>query len=403
MHLQRWGKNAIVTLLDGASTLPADAARSLQRAQEAGVAFGDTPPTDWDVCIDALLGIGLRQAPDGAALQYIRAIRAGSGLVVAADLPSGLQADTGQPLGECVRADVTLSFLTLKPGLLTAQGRDLCGNLWLNTLDVEPPAAPDAWVNAPEGPTSRPHASHKGSFGDVGVLGGATGMAGAALLAASAALHAGAGRAYLGLLDATQAGGAFATHPELMVKPLAQWHLDAMAVVAGCGGGADIAEHLPPLIQNARHLVLDADALNALAAQPPWATLVAHRRPNSTILTPHPLEAARLLGRTTAAVQADRLASAQALATRFGCTVILKGSGSVIAAPGQTPRINPTGNARLATAGTGDVLAGLVGSLMAQGYSSWEAACLGAYRHGQVADTWLHPQTLTAATLAKNI
>lgn len=403
VHLQRWGKTAVVTLLDGPSALPTDAAHSLQRAQEAGVIFLDAPPTDWDVCIDALLGIGLRLAPDGAVLQYIRAIRAGSGLVVAADLPSGLQADTGQPPGECVRADITLSFLTLKPGLLTAQGRDLCGDLWLNTLNVEPPVSPDAWVSAPQTPAPRLHASHKGSFGDVAVLGGTTGMAGAALLAARAALHAGAGRVYLGLLDAAQAGGALAIQPELMVKPLAQWDLATMAVVAGCGGGADIAAHLPELIRNAKHLVLDADALNALAAQPAWKTLVANRRPESTILTPHPLEAARLLGSTTAAVQADRLASARAIVTQFGCTIILKGSGSVIAAPGQTPRINPTGNARLATAGTGDVLAGLVGSLMAQGYSSWQAACLGAYRHGQMADTWPHPQTLTAAALAHNI
>ncbi|APW42329.1 bifunctional ADP-dependent NAD(P)H-hydrate dehydratase/NAD(P)H-hydrate epimerase [Rhodoferax saidenbachensis] len=403
MHLQQWGKTTIVTLLDGPTDLPADAAQSLERARQAGVVVADAPPAQWDVCIDALLGIGLRQAPTGATLQHIRAIRAGSGLVVAADLPSGLQADTGHTPGECVHADVTLSFLTLKPGLLTAQGRDACGDLWLNTLDVAPPTAPDAWVNAPGATSARAHASHKGSFGDVAVLGGTAGMAGAALLAASAALHAGAGRVYLGLLDATQAGLALAFQPELMVKPLAQWDLGTMAIVAGCGGGAEIAAHLPQLIQHARQLVLDADALNALAAQPAWIGLVASRQPGSTVLTPHPLEAARLLDTTTAAVQADRLASAQVLANRFGCTVVLKGSGSVIAAPGQIPRINPTGNACLATAGTGDVLAGLVGSLMAQGHSGWKAACLGVYRHGQAADHWQQPHTLTAAALAKYI
>ena len=403
MHLQRWGKTAVVTVLEGPSALPNDAALSLERAREAGVAVANAPPTQWDVCIDALLGIGLRQAPTGATLQHIRAIRAGTGLVVAADLPSGLQADTGHAPGECVQAHVTLSFLTLKPGLLTAQGRDACGDLWLNTLDVTPPTAPDAWVNAPNATAARAHASHKGSFGDVAVLGGTAGMAGAALLAASAALHAGAGRVYLGLLDATQAGLALAAQPELMVKPLAQWELGTIAVVAGCGGGTEIASHLPQLIQHARQLVLDADALNALAAQPAWTPLVASRQPGSTVMTPHPLEAARLLGTTTAAVQADRMASAQALANHFGCTVVLKGSGSVIAAPGKIPHINPTGNAHLATAGTGDVLAGLVGSLMAQGHPGWEAACLGVYRHAQVADHWASPPALTAATLAKNI
>lgn len=403
MHLQRWGKTAVVTLLQGSPALPEDAASSLQRAQDAGVRFADTPPAHRDVCIDALLGIGLRQAPTGATLQHIHAIRAGSGLVVAADLPTGLQADTGHAPGECVRANVTLSFLTLKPGLFTAHGRDACGDLWLNALGVTQPEQPDAWLNAPGTVQTRLHASHKGTFGDVAVLGGTTGMAGAALLAASAALHAGSGRVYLGLLDATQAGLALAAQPELMVKPLAQWDLAAMAVVAGCGGGTDIGEHLPHLIQNAKQLVLDADALNALAANPAWWQWVMNRPSGCTVLTPHPLEAARLLGSTTTAIQADRLSSAQALANQFGCTVVLKGSGSVIAAPGQTPHINPTGNARLATAGTGDVLAGWVGSLMAQGRSGWEAACLAVYRHGQTADAWQHPYALTAGKLADSI
>lgn len=403
LHLQRWGKAATATLLDGTSALPPDAARSLQRAQDAGVHFADAPPTHWDVCIDAMLGIGLRQAPTGATLQHIRAIRAGSGLVIAADVPSGLQADTGHVPGESVRANATLSFLTLKPGLFTAQGRDACGDIWLNTLDVAPPSAPDAWLNAPGAGGARLHASHKGSFGDVAVLGGAPGMAGAAILAASAALHAGAGRVYLGLLDDTQSAGALAAQPELMAKPLSQWDVARLTVVAGCGGGQVITEHLPQLMAEAHQLVLDADALNALATQSAWRPLVARRPEGTTVLTPHPLEAARLLGVSTAAVQADRLASAQALAAQFNATVILKGSGSVIAAPGQVPHLNPTGNARLATAGTGDVLAGLVGSLMAQGYSGWEAASLGAYRHGRVADTWHQPQALTAATLARNI
>ena len=164
-----------------------------------------------------------------------------------------------------------------------------------------------------------------------------------------------------------------------------------------------MAASLPRLLVSARQLVLDADALNTLARNPAWHPVLAARKAGTTALTPHPLEAARLLGCSTAEVQANRLASAQALAHTFQCTVVLKGSGSIIASPTEVPRINPTGNARLATAGTGDVLAGLLGSLMAQGYGSFEAACHACYRHGHVADRWAMASTLTAPDLARHI
>jgi hydroxyethylthiazole kinase-like uncharacterized protein yjeF len=403
MHLQRWGKAPIVTLMEGNAPLPADAAASLRSAQDAGVQFATQPPQSWDICIDALLGIGLRMVPAGATLQCVQTINRGTGTVIAADVPSGLQADSGHAPGEWVHADATLSFLTLKPGLFTAHGRDACGDIWFNTLGVTAPNTADAWLNAPPPHTVRSHASHKGSYGDVAIVGGAPGMAGAAILAASAALHGGAGRVYLSLLDATGQNAALAQQPELMPKHITHLNLANMAVVAGCGGGADIAQHLPRILQQSGQLALDADALNVLAANPQWQRQVASRQPGTTVLTPHPLEAARLLDCSSGEVQADRIACAQNLAQRFQCTVVLKGSGSLIAAPGKVPCINPSGNARLASAGTGDVLAGLLGSLMARGLPAFDAACEGVYRHGLAANLWHAPASLTASLLARNI
>jgi hydroxyethylthiazole kinase-like uncharacterized protein yjeF len=403
MHLQLWGKTVWLSLPASAQPLPADAAASLERARASGVAIHPSPPTHWDACIDALTGIGLRAAPRDAVSAAIQAIQAGSGTIIAADIPSGLEADTGHTPGACVRARATQSFFALKPGLFTAQGRDVCGDIWLDTLGSSIPQRPDAWLNTAGQDTPRLHVSHKGSFGDVAVVGGATGMVGAALLAGTAALHGGSGRVYLALLDPGEHGAVFATHPALMQGRVEQLTIDRMAVVAGCGGTDAIAASLPRLLSDAQQLVLDADALNALARNPAWHTTLAARKAGTTALTPHPLEAARLLGCSTADVQANRLACAQALAHTFQCTVVLKGSGTIIAGPAEVPRINPTGNARLATAGTGDVLAGLLGSLMAQGHDSFKAACQACYRHGEVADQWDMTSTLTAPELAFHI
>jgi hydroxyethylthiazole kinase-like uncharacterized protein yjeF len=319
------------------------------------------------------------------------------------DLPSGLDADTGAAT-LAVRAGHTLSLLTLKPGLFTAQGRDACGQVWLDTLGVDPgPAVPAAWLAGPPAIATRAHASHKGSYGDVAVIGGAPGMAGAALLAASAALHAGAGRVFVGLLDAPLAVDV--QHPELMLRAWESLDLRAMHVACGCGGGDAVRAALPRVLSLSASLVLDADALNAIAGDTALQALLQARgrsgRP--TVLTPHPLEAARLLGRTTQEVQAQRLAAGDELAQRFACTVLLKGSGTVVAAPGQVPAINPTGNARLATAGTGDVLAGLVAARLASGQAAFEAAMAGAWLHGNAADRWPDGQPLTAGALAQRL
>ncbi|MDZ7936778.1 MAG: NAD(P)H-hydrate dehydratase [Rhodoferax sp.] len=402
-HLQQWGKSPKVSLVDGTKPLPADAADALHKAQQAGVGFVTSAPAQWELGIDALCGSGLRQAPRGAVAAHIQQLQAGTGRVVAADLPSGLAGDTGFAAGDCVRAHATLSFLALQPGLFTGHGRDVCGDVWLNTLGVESAVTADALLGAPGIAPARSHTSHKGSFGDLAVVGGASGMAGAALLAATAGLQGGAGRVFLALLDSSAQPAALTRQPALMCRTVPELAVENMGVVAGCGGGTAIVEYLPALIARAAYLVLDADALNALAAQPALRTLLAQRAANTTVLTPHPLEAARLLGCSTAEVQANRLDCAQTLAQSMLCTVILKGSGSVVATPNGVPWINTSGNPRLATGGTGDVLAGLVGAYLAQGLNSEDAAKLAVYQHGLAADQWPNHRSFSATALAENL
>jgi len=416
--LHRAGHPVAVTWLGRPDALPPDARRSWQRACDAGVPFIDAPPAldPQDLCVDALLGIGLgpsSRAPDPRLPQWLEHLRTSAAPTLCVDLPSGLIADTGQwapgfaPTRPPASQSHTLSLLTLKPGLFTAYGRDAAGTVWLDDLGVPATHAPTAWLaGAPHG-AARAHASHKGSFGDVAVVGGeglharGMGMTGAALLAASAALHGGAGRVMAALLDGG-ATAAFAQQPEIMLRRVDALDLARLTVVCGCGGGAAVAvaAMLPQVLREAQRLVLDADALNAIAADGALQRLLQARGP-ATMLTPHPLEAARLLGTDTAAVQADRLAAAQALAGRFGCTVLLKGSGSVIAAPGHTPLVNPTGNALLATGGTGDVLAGLAGALLARTGDAFTAAAHACWLHGAAADAWPPGRALTASRLAQ--
>jgi hydroxyethylthiazole kinase-like uncharacterized protein yjeF len=400
MHLRQRGKDVVVSWLGDEAKAPVDARASLNRARAAGVAFAAEPPAQWDLAVDALLGIGSTRAPQGQMLEWIARINDSASSVLAVDVPSGLHADTGEA-GECVRATHTLSLLALKPGLFTAQGRDAGGSVWFDDLEVGSDGeAPCATLSGPPAAPGRLHASHKGSYGDVAVIGGAPGMAGAALLAARAALHGGAGRVLVGLLD-PNAPAFDAGCPDLMVRPWDAFAMPELTVACGCGGGTAVRDALP-LVLHARALVLDADALNAIAADAQLQQMLSARgrRLAATVLTPHPLEAARLLQRTTAQVQADRLGVARELASRFGCTVVLKGSGTVIAAPDGGVRINPTGNARLAIAGTGDVLAGMIAARLASGQHAFEAASAAVYLHGLAADRWPEDVPLTAGSLA---
>jgi hydroxyethylthiazole kinase-like uncharacterized protein yjeF len=426
LHLHQWGKEVVVSLFESSGPGPADAQAALKRAQLAGVRIQSSVPTDWlqqmdaqDLCIDALLGIGATRPLNADLLACVQAMNKGLAPVLAIDVPTGLNPQSGQWLGGdggnsgdhlAVRADHTLSLIAVQTGLLMGHGRDASGQIWLEDLGylASQHQVPHlAWLNAPYTSAPKSHASHKGSHGDVAVIGGegmatqGMGMTGAAVLAATAALHAGAGRVMLSLLSGQTSDSA---SPDLMQREFRRLELEKLHVVCGCGGGSAVQEVLPEVLRRSAHLVLDADGLNAVAQEPSLQQTMRQRgKAQPSVITPHPLEAARLLGCNTAQVQNDRLKAAQELAERFQCSVVLKGSGTVIAAPGHTPRINITGNGQLAIGGTGDVLAGLVGARMAQGLSSFDAACAAVAQHGQVADDWPPSLALTASRLARRL
>lgn len=410
VRLAASGRSVQVDLQADPEALPADARESFERANAAPgviirVRHAGTAPAlgPQDLAIDALLGIGTTRPPDGPIAEAIRCLNAQRCPVLAVDLPSGLDADTGQPLDDkaVVTASHTLSLLTLKPGLFTAAGRDHAGAVWLCSLGTDTAAQwPDAWLSAsrPGRSALRRHAENKGSFGDVIVVGGTAGMTGAGLLASRAASAAGAGRVFVHLLQG--GNGSVLSHdllrPELMFRGDELFddaaHIAKSTVVCGCGGGQAVTAVLGRLIDGAGRLVLDADALNAVAADASAFTERLAERARlgqQTVLTPHPLEAARLLGETTKAVQADRLGAAGRLVERFGCSVVLKGSGSIVASPGRTTRVNASGNASLASAGTGDVLAGWLAGRWAQANEpkdGFEVACQAVAEHGAAAD-----------------
>lgn len=414
--------------------MPPDAQASWDRALHAGVQWIADMPADLsarDLCIDALLGIGLKSngasSADPLLRRWLQALQASPCPVLCVDIASGLDAETGRfaaaldPGAPPCSPRHTLALLTLQPGLFTGQGQDACGQVWFDDLGAGPQCAaiePTAHLStsASWDRRLRSRASHKGNFGDVAVLGGeglayrGRSMAGAAWLAALAALHAGAGRVMLALLEAQDADlQAISPWPEIMLRRPGEQDWSQATVVCGCGGGNAVAPWLAQVLEQAPRLVLDADGLNTVATARDLAQSLARRGSLGlhTILTPHPLEAARLLGMSTACVQADRLGAAIKLAEKFRCTAILKGSGTVIAQfhDGAPVRgwINPTGNARLATGGTGDVLAGLAGALWAQGWEAEQAAIQAVYRHGACADHWPAQLPFSASALATRL
>ena len=382
--LLQMGKTPIVTMLRNSGATPADAQETCLRARHAGVIFEEQTPPDIDLCIDALFGIGTQRPFDQQCITWIAAINALDVPVLAVDIPTGLASDSGIGASHLVKASHTLTLLGAKPGLFMVDGRDACGEIWLHSLEVPESAKVCAVLNTIQSKQWRPHNSHKGSFGDVGVIGGARGMGGAAVLAASAALRSGAGRVYLGMLCADELF-FHPIRPELMLRDIKAFEFESMSVVTGCGGGDAIQAELESIIRRSYRLVLDADALNCLANSNALEQLLTQRERETTVLTPHPLEAARLLGVSVKEIQNNRILAAQRMAMRFRCTVVLKGSGTVIADGVSTPYINVSGNARLATGGTGDVLAGILGANLAAGTPPFEAACLAVNHHGSTA------------------
>ena len=412
-NLGEAGVDVVVLHLGGSGKVSPEAAQALGRARASRANFADVAPDvrDWALVIDGLFGIGSERPLEGRYRDLVLAIDKVRCPVLALDLPSGLDADSGAvngPGGVAIRATHTITFIGDKPGLHTAEGRDHAGSVQVADLGLDAslfePAA--ACIGSPKLFASqlspRRQNSHKGQFGDVAVIGGAHGMAGAAVLAARGALYAGAGRVFAAMIGPALAFDA--AQPELMFRSAHDFEIAGRVLVLGpgMGGAMEAMRALGAGIESAAPIVIDADGLNLVAASLDLQERVA-RRQAGTVVTPHPLEAARLLGISVQEVQADRLAAARSLAKRLQAVVVLKGSGSVVARPEGDVAINPTGNPGLATGGSGDVLAGVCGALLAQGWPAWEAAIGAVWMHGAAADrlvdSGIGPVGMTAGEL----
>lgn len=405
---QQW--HAVDLMYTGEAEPVPPEAKTAYRAWLAcgGNILNTIPSKRYGLVIDGLFGIGLTRALDSTCLSLVQQVNALDSPVLALDIPSGLHADTGQVLGAAITADVTLTFLGLKPGLFTLNGADYAGQVHVCDLGVAPALFPPALghlVNArPCRLPERRHNSHKGSNGHVAVLGGASGMVGAALLAARAALLAGSGRVSCHFL-APEAPAVDPATPELMLhhsndEALAD-NINCIIAGPGIGRTARAARLLRACAQHPATLVLDADALHLLHND--QALIKSLHQHGRAVLTPHPGEAAALLQCEVADIQADRITAAKKIAARYQTVTVLKGSGSIIATPDGRWFINSSGNPGLATAGMGDVLAGVIGALIAQGLNTEQATLLGVYLHGQAADTLvaegIGPTGLTASEL----
>ena len=373
--------------------LKGDAAASAQKYLQTGSVETALALEGADIIVDALLGSGLNRPVEGSFAEAIELINAASVTVFALDIPSGLNADTGVCLGSAVRADATITFIGLKRGLFTAEGPEFCGEILFSDLGT--PADIHVAVGAETRLTRheeimrnlppRPRHAHKGRYGHVLVIGGDYGYQGAAILAGSAAARAGAGLVTV----ATRPEHARTIplfRPELMTAAVTTTRdldalLDRVSVVAigpGLGQSDWAIPLLAKVLQTRLPLVVDADALNLLALEP--------LRRENWVLTPHPGEAARLLGITSTEVQTDRFAAVTSLRDRFGGTVALKGAGSLVAGATGPIRLNRTGNPGMAGGGMGDVLTGVIAGLVAQGMEPGVATVAGVYLHGYAAD-----------------
>ncbi|MDP1525732.1 MAG: NAD(P)H-hydrate dehydratase [Rhodocyclaceae bacterium] len=386
--LKQAGRNVTVAFCGDQDKLPPDARQAHDAWQAtSGCTLSSFPDGDFGLIIDALFGIGLARPIEGMARDWIERINTAHCPVLSLDIPSGLNADTGIAAGPVVQADCTASFIALKPGILTADGPDMCGKLIHCSLDiaitrVDGEEISPAHFHRHLKPRRRN--SHKGSFGNVAIIGGASGMAGAALLCGRAALKLGAGRVYVGMLDALAVDPV---QPELMLRSAQDVAAlaDVIAIGPGLGQSLQAGELLSQSLECDKPLILDADALNLLTQGTVLLRKVAVRSA-PTFLTPHPTEAARLLDIRTEQVQADRLTSAKALAQRFRAHVVLKGCGSIVVCPDGRWFINTTGNPGLASAGTGDVLTGVLAALLAQGWEASAALLAAVHLHGAAAD-----------------
>lgn len=405
----RAGRRVRVLAVGDPGQLQGDAARAFAEAQAAGVHV--LPWTSGNelagILVDALLGTGVRGDVREPYASVIHAMNASGLPVLAVDLPSGLCADTGNLLGETVCAELTVTFVGLKLGLFTGQGPDRVGALVFDDLQanpaivaqIEPSAQRLDAANLPKLAPRSP-AAHKGSFGQVLVIGGDLGTGGAALLSAEAALRCGAGMVTLATRP-EHVTASLVRRPEIMCSGVESTYaltaLTGRADVLVIGPGLGQAPWGRSLLSLAPQCsvpqVWDADALNLLATG-------AVELPDNCLLTPHPGEAARLLGVSVADIQADRPAAARTLATRFDCAVLLKGAGTLIADRDGRLALCDRGHPAMASAGLGDVLAGVAGALLAQGLEPYEAACLSVWLHAAAGERLgLQGRGLAAADL----
>lgn len=357
-----------------------------------------------DCLVDALLGTGFRGEVSGELAEMVKILNTAGKPVVAVDIPTGIDADTGQVCGVAVRASHTVTFALPKPGLLLQPGAEHAGAVTVAGIGfparlLAEAALPQSAVTAAYTrsllPVRRPWA-HKGTSGRVVVVAGSPGLTGAAALAATAAMRAGAGLVTLAVAESLNPIMAVKL-TEVMTRPLPETAggslglaavpavvelaaaADVLAIGPGLGRDGETAEAVREIVRAARcPLVIDADGLNALAGYTD-SLLEAAALP---VLTPHPGELSRLTGLPVPAINADRLAAAREAAARFGAIVVLKGAGTVVAYPDGEAFINTSGNAALATGGTGDVLAGVIAAFIAQGLTSHDAAVAGVYIHG---------------------
>ncbi|WP_314018003.1 NAD(P)H-hydrate dehydratase [Stutzerimonas degradans] len=406
---QRAGWQVRVLAVGDVQALQGDAALALAEAQACGVsieAWHAEAPLH-GVLVDALLGTGIAGAvrePYAGAIATINA----SGLpVLAIDLSSGLCADTGRVLGQAVRADLSVTFIGLKLGLFTAEGPDRVGTLVFDDLQADPGIVAQVASEAvrldhgslarlaPRSPTA-----HKGSFGQVLVIGGDLGTGGAALLSAEAALRGGAGMVSLATRP-EHVTASLVRRPEIMCSGVESTYslttlverADVLVVGPGLGQAPWGRSLLSLAAQCGLPQLWDADALNLLAAG-------GVQLPTGCVITPHPGEAARLLQCTVAEVQGDRPVAARELARRYACVALLKGAGTLIAAPDGRLALCDRGHPAMASAGLGDVLAGLIGALLAQDLTPFDAACLGAWLHAAAGERLgEHGRGLAAADL----
>jgi NAD(P)H-hydrate epimerase len=392
------GLEAAVCALKETGGLKGDAATAASRWREAGgeiLAWPLESLESWDLVFDALLGTGLDRAPEGNYAAAVDLINQSGKAVVAVDIPSGLNADTGVALSPAVEADITVTFIGSKRGLFTADGADYAGDVFFS--DLETPAT----VRDSESENGiliqesllldllpgRRRNSHKGSYGWVLGVGGNHGMSGAVRLAGEAALRSGAGKVTLATRR-EHAGLVNLACPELMVRAAEDaGEIEALlgqvsVVVTGTGlGQTGWSERmLRACLRSAAPVVIDADGLNLVSSTP------EDLRRGNWIMTPHPAEAGRLLACSAAEIQSDRVGSALRLAERYRAVVALKGCGTVVAEPMGRYGICAHGNPGMASAGSGDVLAGVIAAMVAQGLDLWQAATAGVLAHAMAGD-----------------